>query len=156
MTPTAPLSVLATLLGVLAACGGRTSGADAPCAGVEDQAVETITEAQIEKAPESRSDLVLDVSSNLEKPARLTVHLEGKLALDVRLPGTPASCSHPPVYSYAYDLPDREVTVTAITDYGERSTASLDLSDQREWAVVQLQEGFPLQIEPWDSQPQWG
>jgi hypothetical protein len=111
---------------------------------------------QIPEVRETASNLVLDVTSNLEEPVRLTVHVEDRLALDVRLPGTPSGCTHPPVYSYAFDLPHEQVSLTAVTDEGDRSEASLDLGAARQWAVVQLEDGFPLSVDVWDSEPQWG
>jgi hypothetical protein len=153
MKPTVAVVVLAPLL---AACMGTTSGESGPCVDALDQPVDVITRPQVEEASESASNFVLDVTSNFEKPVRLTVRFDGKLALDVSLPGTPSECSHPTVYSYAYDLPSEPVTVTAVTDGGERSATTLEPGAGKQWAVVQLQDGFPLQVRTWDSEPAWG
>ena len=149
------LLVVPLLFAFLAACWGPLSGDTGSCAGAS-LPVEVVTESQIDEVPEGASNLVLDISSSLTEQVRLTIRVDRDLALDVRVPGTATDCVHPPVNSYAYDLPDRRVTVTVVTDRGQRGAASLELGAKKQWVVVQLQEGFPLHVEAWDSEPAWG
>jgi hypothetical protein len=95
------------------------------------------------------------VTSNLEKRVRLTVRFDGMLAWDIEMPGTPSECQGP-MYQYAYRLPRGQTTVTATTDRGQRERTTLAVGGDRRWVVVQVQDGFPLELETWDSQPQWG
>ncbi len=156
MNRTGALMVSTSLMSLLAACSGPTSTSSGPCDDVLDQPVTTVANAEIQQVPEGDANVVLDVTSSRQDPVRLTVHFDGRLALDVRLPATSANCSHPPVFTFAYEMPDREVTIRATTDDKDRSKASLGLEAHTVWAVMQLQEGFPLEIESWESEPQWG
>lgn len=155
MRPTTAVTVPVAVLSMLAACS-PSSGIMGGCTAAAERPAETVSRGQVDTVPERESNFVLDVTSNLESPVRVTVHVEDRVALDVRLPGTPSGCAHPPVFSYAYDLPHDEVTVAAVTDQGDRREATLTVGTARQWVVVQVQDGFPLAVDVWDSEPQWG
>jgi hypothetical protein len=99
---------------------------------------------------------LLDVTSSLEESVRVTVRFGGTLALDIEAPGSASDCAHEPVYRYGYRLPRGQVKVTATTDQGHRDTTTVDPADGKRWVVVELQDGFPLELHTWDSQPSWG
>jgi hypothetical protein len=136
---------------LLAGCGAGESDA---CQATRP--AEVVAQPEVAEASESASNVGLDVTSTLEKRVRLTVRFDGKLALDIAMPGTPSQCSHQAVYKYAYRLPRGQTTVTATTDRGQRDTTTLTVGNDKRWVIVQVQEGFPLELQTWDSQPQWG
>jgi hypothetical protein len=117
---------------------------------------EVVAQPEVAEVSKSASNVGLHVSSTLEKRVRVTVRFAGALALDINVPGTPRNCAYQPVYKYAYQLPRGQTTVTATTDRGQRETTTLTVGDDKRWVVVQVQEGFPLQLQTWDSQPLWG
>jgi hypothetical protein len=139
---------------LLAGCGG---GESVTCSvDLLNRPADVVTQPEVAEVSESTSNVGLHVSSTLEKRVRLTVRFDGKLALDIAMPGTPSQCSHQPVYRYAYQLPRGQTTVTATTDRGQRETTTLTVGGDKRWVVVGVQEGFPLQLQTWDSEPQWG
>jgi hypothetical protein len=133
---------------------GCSSGAwdSATC----NRPAEVVTQPEVAEAPESASNVGLHVTSTLVKRVRLTVRFDGKLALDIAMPGTPSRCTAQPIYKYAYQLPRGLTTVAATTDQGQRETTTLTVGDGKRWVVVLVQGRFPLEVQPWDSEPQWG
>jgi hypothetical protein len=115
-----------------------------------------ITQPQLEEVSNSSSNLGLDVTNDSEEPVRLTVKFNDKSAIDVKIPGHPSDCHDSRVYRYSYRLPEGQVTVIATTDRGGRGTATPHVGGNKRWAVVQVQDGFPLQVQVFDSRPIWG
>jgi hypothetical protein len=136
---------------LLAGCGAGES--DACSVNQATRPAEVVAQPEVAEVSESASNVGLDVTSTLEKDVRLTVRFDGKLALDIAMPGT--RCSDEPLYKYAYRLPRGQTTVTATTDQGHRDTTTLTVGNDKRWVIVQVQEGFPLELQTWDSQPLW-
>jgi len=142
---------------LLTGCSSPTSeSADACSVDPAERSAEVVTQPEVAEVSESASNVSLHVTSTLEERVRLTVRFGGTLALDIEMPGTASECSHQPVYQYAYRLPQGPATITATTEQGQRETTTLTVGGGKRWVVVQVQDGFPLQLETWDSQPQWG
>jgi hypothetical protein len=142
---------------LLAGCSSLTSTDSESCSiDPEERPAEVVTRPDVAEVSETESNVGLDVTSTLEEPVRVTVRFGGTRALDIEVPGTPSDCSHEPVYRYAYRLPPGPMTVTATTDRGQRDTTTLNLATDRRWVVVQVQDGFPLQLSRWNSEPAWG
>jgi hypothetical protein len=141
---------------LLAGCSSLTGDSDTCPVELMDRPAEVVTQPEVAEASESASNVVLQVTSTLEKRVRLTVRFHGKLALDIGMPGTPSACSDEPMYQYAYRLPRGRTTVTATTDQGQRETTTLTVGGDKRWVIVEVQEGFPLELQTWDSEPQWG
>lgn len=148
--------VLLTAAPLLAsACVGPLAMDSDPCPPLDGRPA-VVTEPQVGQTPEGKANLGLDVSSSLADAMRVTVRFDGEVALDVLLPAVSGDCAHPPVYRYAYRLPARKVSVVMTTGSGERARARIDLGAGKRWAVVQLQEGFPTEVEVSDEEPGWG
>jgi hypothetical protein len=138
---------------LLAGCSSRASeGVDA-CR--LDKPAEVVAQPEVTEVSASMSNVGLDVQSTLEERVRATVRLAGALALDIHVPGTDAECAHQPVYRHAYQLPRGKVVVTATTDRGQHERTTVTVGDRRRWVVVLVQDGFPLRLETWGSQPGW-
>ena len=137
-----------------ASSGPKSSG---PC-GLDflNSQAEVVSEPEIAEVSEDEADLVLDLSSYTSDAVRVTVEIDGKVALDVRTPAVPSQCSDSPVYSLAYRLPEDRVRVTATTDQGERDSATVPLSGPTHWVVIQPQDGFPLKVRVFDEEGSWG
>ena len=149
-----PLALLTTV--AVAGCGyGLDLGDSCPTDSTERPA-RVVTEPEFRPAPEARADLVLDVTSTLEEPVRVTVELDGRTALDVEVPGSGAECAHQPVHRYPYDVPRERVEVVASTDVGQSASRTVVLRRAPRWVVVQVQEGIPLSVEDYDEQPAYG
>jgi hypothetical protein len=140
-------AAVATFL--LAGCSG---GESVTC----NRPAEVITQPEVAEVSESASNVGLHVTSTLVKRVRLTVRFDDKLALDIAMPGTPSRCTDQPIYKYAYQLPRGLTTVAVTTDQGQRQTTTLTVGDGKRWVVVLVQGRFPLEVQPWDSEPQWG
>jgi hypothetical protein len=146
---------IVTLL--LAGCRTLTSQGPQSCSiDPDERPVEVVTHPDIAEASEDESNVGLDVTSTMEEPVRVTVRFGDARALEIEVPGTSSDCSHEPVYRYAYRLPLGPITVTATTDRGQRDTTTLNLAAGKRWLVVQMQDGFPLQLSRWSSEPAWG
>jgi hypothetical protein len=131
---------------------GCSAGESVTC----NRPAEVVTQPEVAEVSDSASNVGLDVTSTLVKRVRLTVRFDGKLALDIELPGTPSRCADQPIYKYAYQLPRGLTTVAATTDQGQRETTTLTVGDGKRWVVVLVHGRFPLEVQPWDSEPQWG
>src|SRR3954452_20656696 len=155
--------VLATAL-LLSGCAGSSgaSGAVAPEAdgscGLHslDQPAEVMSKPHVLEVSEDNANLVLDLSSSTSKPLRVTVLLNGKVALDVRTPAVSARCGHSPVYSHEYRLSGDTARVTIVTDQGQRRSISVPLAESPRWVAVQPQDGFPIGLEIFNEEPAWG
>jgi hypothetical protein len=136
---------------------GCSAGENVTCSiDLLNRPADVVTQPEVAEVSESASNVGLDVQSTLEKRVRLTVRFDGTLALDIAMPGTPSECSHQAVYKYAYQLHRGQTTVAATTDRGQRETTTLTVGDDKRWVIVLVQEGFPLEVKTWDSQPLWG
>jgi hypothetical protein len=98
----------------------------------------------------------MEVTSTLSESVRLTVRFGESLAFDVRVPATDAGCSTQPVYRYGYRLAPASVVVKATSTDSEEGTARLHAGSQKRWLVVQVQEGFPVDVREWTEGPAWG
>jgi hypothetical protein len=120
-----------------------------------NQPAEVVSEPQVAEVSEDDANLVLDLSSSTRKSLRVTVRLNGEVALDVRTPAVPARCSQSPVYSHGFRLPGDTSRLTVATDQGQRRAISVPLGEPH-WVAVQPQDGFPLGLDAFDEEPAWG
>src|SRR3954452_3998282 len=156
-------TVLATAL-LLSGCAGSSGdlGAAAPESGGScglhslDQPAQVVSKPRVLEVSEDDANLVLDLSSSTSKPLRVTVRLNGEVALDVRTPAVSAQCSHSPVYSHEYRLRGDTARVTIVTDQGQRRSISVPLSEPPHWVAVQPQDGFPIGLDVFNEEPAWG
>jgi hypothetical protein len=136
---------------------GCSAGESVTCSiDVLNRPADVVTQPEVAEVSENASNVVLQVTSTLAKRVRLTVRFDGKLALDIEMPGTPSECSDEPMYQYAYQLPRGQTTVTATTDREQRETTTLTVGRDKRWVIVLVQGGFPLEVKTWDTKPQWG
>ena len=121
-----------------------------------DRPAEVVTQPQLAAVSESQSNLGLDVTSTSRAPARVTVSLNDRLALDIKVPAAGRDCAHHPVYRYTYRLPRGPATVTATTDQGQRDTTTITVDGGTRWIVLPVEEGFPLRLKHFGSRPGYG
>jgi len=144
------------LAALLTACGGPpATGADS-CADALEQTAKPVAEPENAWSVAGRANLVVETSSTLSEPVRMTIDFDDRMALDIEVPGSPSECAHQPVHRYNFHLPAGQLTVSARTDQGQRESTQLRVGRATRWIVVQVQEGLPLQVETWDERPQWG
>jgi hypothetical protein len=149
---------------LLSGCADSTSGSGpassehgGPCGSdLLSQPAEIVSAPRVVEVSEGNENLVLDVSSSTREPLRVTVRLNGEVALDVRTPAVPAQCSHSPVYSHQYRLPGDAARVSVATDRGQRRSLSVSLDDPPTWVAVQPQDGFPIGLDVFNEEPSWG
>lgn len=140
---------------VATACSSQ-AGASSCSVDPIDRPAEVVTQPQLAAVPERQSNLGLDVTSTSRRPVRVTVTLDDRLALDVNVPGAGRDCAHRPVYRYTYRLPRGPATVTATTDQGQRDTTTVTVDGGARWIVLQVEEGFPLQVKHFGGRPGYG
>jgi len=149
---------------LLSGCTGSSSGSGAASpesggacgSGLLDQPAEVVSEPGVVEVSEDDANLVLDLSSSTRKALRVTVRLNGEVALDVRTPAVPAQCSHSPVYRHQYQLPGDTARVTVATDQGRRRSITVPLDRPTHWVAVQPQDGLPIGLDVFDEEPAWG
>jgi hypothetical protein len=149
---------------LLSGCAGLSSDSGAaspesggPC-GVDflNRPAEVVSEPQVVEVAEDNANLVLDLSSSTRKALRVTVRLNGEVALDVRTPADSGQCSHSPVYSHEYRLRGDTARVTVTTDQGQRRSITVPLAESPHWVAVQPQDGFPIGLDVFNEEPAWG
>ena len=153
-----PALLLATACADSPARSGRTGpAASGPC-GLDflNGPAEVVTEPELAEVPEDEANLVLDLSSSASEAVRVTIQLDGRVALDVRTPAVPKECAHSPVCSHAFRVPGTEVVVAATTDQGKTDSATVPLGGATHWVAVQPQDGFPLEVRVFDEEMSWG
>jgi hypothetical protein len=156
--------MLAATVALVSGCAGSHghSGAASPERGGKcgldylNQPADVMSEPEVEEVSEDAANLVVDLSSSTTRPVRVTVRLNGRVALDVRTPSVPAECSHSPVYSHGFHLPEGPAHVTVATDRGQRRSITVPLHGPTHWVAVQPQDGFPIGLDVFDEEPQWG
>src|SRR4051794_4170517 len=121
-----------------------------------NQPAEVVSEPQVGEVSEDDANLVLDLSASTREPVRVTVRLNGKVALDVRTAAVPAQCSYSPVYSHEFRLPSDTARVTVATDQGQRRSITVRLVGRTHWVAVQPQDGLPIGLDDFNEQPAWG
>lgn len=147
----------AVVTSLVTGCSALTRQSASTCSVDDEKRPATVvTEPEVAEVSEEASNLLVDVTSTRDEPVRVTVRFDDKLALDVELPGTPSVCAHQPVYRYAYQLPRGRARVTVSTDGGQRGETTPTVGGGKRWVVVQVQDGFPLEVDTWNTQPQWG
>ena len=130
---------------LLAGCGAGES--DACAVNQATRPAEVVTQPEVAEVSESTSNVDVQVISTLDERVRLTVRFDDTLALDIYLPDTPRRCPNQPVYQYAYRLPAGQAIVTATTDRGQREATTLTAGGGKRWVAVQIQDGFPLELD---------
>jgi hypothetical protein len=149
---------------LLSGCAGSSSDSGVaspqpgdPCGlSFLNQPAEVVSEPQVGEVSEDDANLVLDLSASTRKPVRVTVRLNGKVAIDVRTPAVPAQCSHSPVYRHRFRLPSDTARVTVATDRGQRRSITVRLVGQTHWVAVQPQDGLPIGLDDFNEEPAWG
>lgn len=160
-----PRSVCVSLLGLtVTACGLDTGATDSgepggPC-GPTALVEEVVAEPDLAEVPEDRANLVLDLSGATAAPVRVTVRLDGDVALDVRTPAA-AGCSHPPVFAHAYRVPEGPAEVVVTTDAGHRGSVTVPVTSSvggasTRWVAIQPQDDVPLGLGVYAEEPAWG
>jgi len=102
------------------------------------------------------ANLVLDLSTSTREPVRVTVRLNGKVALDVRTPAVPARCGRSPVYRHEFRLPSDTARVTVATDQDQRRSLTVRLVGGTHWVAVQPQDGLPIGLVDGNAEHAWG
>ncbi|QGN33943.1 hypothetical protein [Microlunatus sp. Gsoil 973] len=98
--------------------------------------------SDLDQVRRGEANLVVDVSSSLHRPVRVTVTAGSAVALDVEVPAAERNRSNNPVHSYNYRLPAGRVTVVGRSGDGQRGAARVDLGNDPRWVVVMVQDGF--------------
>lgn len=142
---------------LLSGCAGLSSDSGGPCGSdFLSQPADVVTEPQVVEVSEDDANLVLDLSSSTRKALRVTVRVNGKVALDVRTPAVSVRCSDAPVYSHEYRLRGDTAHVTVTTDQGQRRSITVPLAESPHWVAVQPQDGFPIGLDVFNEEPSWG
>ncbi|MGB3827800.1 MAG: hypothetical protein WA962_03410 [Ornithinimicrobium sp.] len=100
-------------------------------------------------------NVVIDLANVQERSTEVRVAINDQNAVAVRVPGRGAGCQSTPIYRYELAAPIGPSQVSVTTDSGHSDTLTLEATDSTSWVVVQLQEGFPLDIEKFDRPPGW-
>jgi hypothetical protein len=149
------IALIASVL-VTSACSSTPGSQDSDaCSRLMSTPAEVLTQAELGEVPEEDATLSVDLYSISQSAVRVRVRVGGRLALHVELPST-AGCSDGPVFSHSYRLRPGPVDVVADTSQGQHEVVSLTLSDQEQWVVLSVQDGFPLNLEAWHREPGWG
>ena len=150
----------AALLAVTLLAAGCADSPNAPArtdpCDFRNATVEVMSEPEIASVPEAEANLVLDLSSTTREPTRVRIHLDRKVALDVRTPAVAVECSHSPVYSHGFRLAGDSVRLTVDTDQGRSRTVTVPLDGAPHWVAVQPQDGFLTGLDVFDLEPAWG
>lgn len=141
---------------LLTGCTSLLGNSADACSDPANRPAEVVTQPDLTEVSQSASNVDLQATSSLDERVRLTVRFDDAVALDVYLPGKPRRCTSWPVYQYTYRLPTGQAIVTATTDRGQREATTLTVAGHKRWVVVQIQDGFPLELDTWNSQPLWG
>lgn len=145
--------VLTGVFPLLAGCDVFASGS---CTiDPKDRPVEVLSQPEVQEASEEEANVIVQVTSSSESPARTSIHFGGDLAFDVEIPADPAQCAHQPIYAFSYDLDPGGVTMTAVTN-GEEHVETTKVSTAPIWLVVQVQDGFATSVRVYQREPQWG
>jgi hypothetical protein len=124
------------------------------CAVLSEVRPDVLTESAYPEVAEDEANTGVIVT-NSGPATRVTVRLDDEVALDVELPGS-NDCSHPPIYSYYYDLPARRFEVTAVSGDGKGKTESMLVGERTMWVTVTTQESFPLDLMVTRERPAFG
>src|SRR5690349_15852848 len=146
-----PGAMLATLV-LLSGCAGSSSDShpNSPRSGGEcgldflNQPAELVSKAQVAEVGQSAANLMLELTSVSREDARVTVRLNGRVALDVRTPALPAQCLNSPIDVHLFRVTGDSARVSVRTDQGQHRSSRVPLGRGPRWVVVQLQDGFPL------------
>lgn len=125
-----------------------------PCDPGAPAAVKTITSPALPQVAENEGKVGI-IITNSGAPTRVTVRVDGEVALDVELPDS-SGCSHPPIYTYYYDLPPGGTEVVARAEGGKRKTAGLRVGREMRWVLVMTQESFPIHLTVSRERPGFG
>jgi hypothetical protein len=147
----ATVGVLAVLL---AGCTATDRGVNS-CGEPQHEAV-VRNQPDLDQVGQDEANLVVHVTSSLQESVRVTLSVDNAVALDVEVPGTTPGCSGVPVYVYRYRLPEGPATVTGQTGDGQRRATTVELGSDPRWIVVSVQKGFPLSVDVWEEEPNWG
>ena len=153
--PRAAWAAIAVLLSVavLTGCTRLWERSD-PCDPGSPAPVKTVTEPAVRQVGENDGNVGIIVT-NSGPPTRVTVRVDDAVALDVELPDS-VGCSHPPIYTYYYDLPPGNTDVIARAEGSKRKTAGLRVGKGMRWVLVMTQESFPVHLEVSRERPVFG
>lgn len=155
--PRAVVGIAALLL-----AGGCSGGSAAQVCGPDPEGTPTeLTPSAFQarhltgEVSEENFNVVIDVANIQEAAVELDLQIDGQAAVVARVPGQAPNCDITPVYRYGLTLPGGQAVVEASTDSGHSDQITIDVSDSTRWVVVQLQAGFPLELEAFDHRPGW-
>ena len=117
---------------------------------------EALAPSEIPEVPDASANVLVDLSGALRDPARVTATFDDDLALDVEVAAHTDVCASYAIARYGYQVVPGPVTVEVSTGDGQHATASLVAGDRPRWVVVSLQEGFPLEVDVWTTEPAYG
>lgn len=155
------VGALLLVIGLLApGCGGGGDPRRAVPEGCPDLKAPpaVVTQPAVASSTLRESNLVFDVTSTAEVDTRVVVRLDGRLALDIRIAGTPQACgvAHHPIHRYYYRLPRGDVRMSVVTDGGDKDTTTVRIGARRTWSWMQIQPPFPAEITTQETAPGWG
>jgi len=136
------------------AASGCQSGDE--CASLTSAAAETVTAPELEHTPQAEADIVLVVTNAGAESSRLTVRIDGGMALDVRLPAGDDYCGHEPVFSYGLALADGAHEIQIDADGHRTRNSEVTVDDRRRWITVAVQDGFPVHVDASRARPAFG
>lgn len=151
------------LAGLMAVLGSGCSNAESSdavppameCSDALKSTFEVVREPEVEEASERDANFSVDLSSSFREPLRITVRMDGRLAVDVQAPED--VCGLAPVNRFDFRVPPGSTTKVVVeTSAGQRRSVNLTVKKEHRWLVVQPQEGFPLSVKVYDQEPQWG
>jgi hypothetical protein len=100
---------------------------------------------------------VLQVTNSAPQSARITVEMNGLLAVDSRLPAARhGDCMGGPIYQWYYSLPLGRVALTAAREGEPQQLLTFRVMPGRRWVVIDAQQGFPLEPRLFTEEPVWG
>lgn len=146
-------------------CGGETSSTGSSCSTrtpkvIEERPVDVAYRGPLLDSTSLPTDpaprLVVQVTNTQPSVERIRLAFDREDALDIDLPAG-SGCSHPAVFSFAYDLPPGPVAAE-LDLQGAASTSTIDLPESgTTWAVVQVQSERDWgDLTTYDERPMWG
>ncbi|USQ81348.1 hypothetical protein [Ornithinimicrobium faecis] len=106
--------------------------------------------------PGQKVTVAIDIANVQDVPTSVQIDINGQSALTVRVPTTASDCYLTTIFRYGLEVPPGPAQITATTDGGHRDQLTLEVSEDTTWVVVQVQDGFPLELETYDHPPGWG
>jgi hypothetical protein len=169
--PTPWLAVVIAALLLTCACTGSDPDQDAPsrggsaaspvdigevCMDILATPEKHLSEPTVAQVSRHEANVVVQVNSSSGQTQRISVTLDGALAVDTELPAVPpSSCQAGPVYEHAYRFAPGTVRLTATTGEGRQRSIDVDARSGRVWVVVLVQPGVRPFVRASPDRPLW-